>query len=102
MSGHQTWAKRPDVPSNVKSRSLRNGLLWTFGVVQAAFIVWVVAVYIRAEAVKNGDGFHDLGVYIGRQVVLNQIQQIWFVTDMMLGALFVGLYLTLKNRWNKR
>lgn len=101
MTGKMTWSVRPRVPATVRTRSLRDGLLFTFGVIQAVFVVTFIAVYIAAEVEKNGDGFHDLGVLIGRDLLVRDLQQWWMLTTLVVAAGFAALYFYLKDRWSK-
>jgi hypothetical protein len=101
MKTYKTWAVRPPVSGEDKTRSLRNGLLWTLAVVQIAYVCAIAGVYIAAEMDKNGEAWHDLGVALGREVVVNRVEGYWLLTTVVLGAVSAVLYFVLKDRWNR-
>lgn len=97
----KTWTERPPVSGDDKTRSLRNGLLWLLALVQVAYVCAIVGVYIAAEVDKNGEAWHDLGVALGREVVVNRVEGYWLLTTVVLGAVSAVLYFVLKDRWNR-
>jgi hypothetical protein len=96
-----TWTERPLIPADMRVGSLRRGLLWTWGVIHVTFVGMVAAVYTAAEVSKNGDGFHDLGVLLGREILLGQVYDIWLLTTLASALVFSLIYLVLKERWKK-
>lgn len=95
------WATPRPATAQEKTDSLRRGLLWTYGVVNACFLSWVLGIYVAAASAENGDGFHDLGVALGRELALHQAYQAWLLTALVGGAVLAGLYFALKARWKR-
>jgi hypothetical protein len=96
-----TWDTPRPATADEKTTSLRHGLAWAWGVMHATFFGMLAAVYTAAEVSKNGDGFHDLGVLFGREMLLSQVYDLWLVTTIATTLAFSLIYLILKERWNK-
>jgi hypothetical protein len=95
-----TWTAREPVPADTKIRSLRHSLIAIFTVINAGFLAFVIGVYIAAEAQMTGEGFHDLGVYLGRELMLQQVYAWWMVSGLASAVGFAALYGYLaKVRW---
>lgn len=95
----KTWAKPATPNPEQRTGSLRRGLLWTYGVVQACFVGYVIYLHILAETAKTGEPFHDMGVEIGRSLVMNEVASWWIVTSLVLGVLFLMIYFGRPKSW---
>lgn len=100
MSSKQWTTPRPPTAEE-KTSSLRRGLLWTYGLINAGFLSWIIGIYIIAAGQSNGDAFHDLGVALGRELALHQAYQYWIFTALTAGVAFAALHFTLKERWKR-
>lgn len=93
------WNTPRPATASEKTGSLRRGLLWTYGVINACFLAWVVGIYVAAADSENGDPFNDLGVALARELALHQAYQYWILAALGFGAGFAALYYALKARW---
>lgn len=102
MKHAATWTARPAVPAPVKTRSLRNGLLWTFGILQALWAALYLYVDLSANSEMTGELFHDFGVAVATQVMLDEIVNYW-ITSSIGAAVVLGLiYIGFKVNWEKK
>ncbi len=95
----QTWTTPRPATAQEKTTSLKHGLLWSLAVIHACFIASVIGIYAVAAAEMNGDAFNDLGVALGRELVVNQIVETWLLTGLGTGLFAVALYFGLKSKW---
>lgn len=94
-----TWGPRPVQAVAVRAANLKRNLIAIFATVQASFVAFVIGINVAAETQKTGEGFNDLGVMIGKQVVLNEVYGWWLLSGVALAVAFVTVYFVEKERW---
>jgi uncharacterized BrkB/YihY/UPF0761 family membrane protein len=95
------WAPPRPATTEEKTNSLRHALIWIFIMVQGLFATTFIGVYAIAQSEMNGDPFNDLGVTIGREMLINELTTWWMVGTFILTTGFAALYFGLKGRWTR-
>lgn len=95
------WEPRPARPAVERTTNLYRNLGGIIAAVQTGFLATFAAVYAYAAVLMTGDPFNDLGVALGREMVLNDIAGLWFVTSILTVAVAVVLAVALPRRWGR-
>jgi hypothetical protein len=78
--------------STAKLGTLRKVLLIAYGIMHAAFAAWIGWIYVRAESLKTGNAYYDLGVEWGREVAIQILVQRWVFASIIGAIVLAGIY----------
>lgn len=93
------WATPRAATPAEKTSSLRDALIGVYAVVQASFVAFFVGIHVAAASEMTGEGYNDLGVTLGRELVLHEVYGYWIISTVALALVFGGAYAYGKHRW---
>lgn len=94
------WATPREATADEKTTTLRNSLIGVYAAVHATFVAFILGIYTAAQIEMTGEPFNDLGVTLGRELILHEVYGYWIVATVGLGLVFAAAYAYGHRRWN--